>query len=280
MPARLSECYARFGKHVVAPQAAALEDAVQANDICGTDPLVCNELGVLYFQKKDFDMAGSWLRRAKDLLPEDTVSSMWHPTLLNLAHTLRKQCKFAEAVATYQDALALSPHEPGVNLHQNGVAVGHQVSLAVIFIFVDIYKSSIPAALWCMCLDGCLRADVGCAWALVVALRLRFHSALDRYRYSHLTHVCPLYWMQASASLQWCCKYAVPSLSVRVGTFSALGFTYHLMGDINKAIETYHTALGYRADCSMTQELLKELLDIAMEAHGEHCCRHDDPGLM
>jgi hypothetical protein len=52
------------------------------------------------------------------------------------------------------------------------------------------------------------------------------------------------------------------------------------MGDLTKAIETYHTALGFRADCSMTQELLKELLTTAMEAHGEYCCKHDDPGLM
>jgi anaphase-promoting complex subunit 6 len=60
-------------------------------------------------------MAGSWLRRAKELLPADTMSPTWHPTLLNLAHTLRKQCKFAEAVAMYQEALALSPYEPGIH---------------------------------------------------------------------------------------------------------------------------------------------------------------------
>ena len=49
-----------------------------------------------------------------------------------------------------------------------------------------------------------------------------------------------------------------------------------LQGDLPRAIETYHKALAYKADCSVTQALLGE----ALEEHCHFCCQHDDPGLM
>jgi anaphase-promoting complex subunit 6 len=60
------------------------------------------------------------------------------------------------------------------------------------------------------------------------------------------------------------------------GTLSALAFTHHLAGNLTQAIEMYHVALAYNADCSLTQSLLKE----ALKDHCERCCQDDDPGLM
>ena len=49
-------------------------------------------------------------------------------------------------------------------------------------------------------------------------------------------------------------------------TYSAIGFTYHLKGDLNTAIELYHQSLSLKPDDTFTSgmlsEALKELIEI------------------
>jgi anaphase-promoting complex subunit 6 len=85
---------------------------LQANSICKQDPLVCNELGVLFYHKKDYRQALAWLRRALDILTIDRISSSWAPTVVNLGHVYRKLCRFDDAVETYVKALGLMPNDP------------------------------------------------------------------------------------------------------------------------------------------------------------------------
>jgi len=42
---------------------------------------------------------------------------------------------------------------------------------------------------------------------------------------------------------------------------TAIGLTYHLWNDLDKAIEYYHMALGLRADDAFTIDLLRKALD-------------------
>ncbi|CAD7705302.1 unnamed protein product [Ostreobium quekettii] len=42
---------------------------MNALDLCPTDPLVCNELGVFAYRSGDYSEAVAWLRRAQDLVP-------------------------------------------------------------------------------------------------------------------------------------------------------------------------------------------------------------------
>jgi len=46
--------------------------------------------------------------------------------------------------------------------------------------------------------------------------------------------------------------------------YSALGFTLHLSGDLNAAIELYHQALSRKADDTFTCEMLSEALQDAL----------------
>ncbi len=43
-------------------------------------------------------------------------------------------------------------------------------------------------------------------------------------------------------------------------TYTALGFTYHLKGDFDTAIDYYHKALGLVADDALTTEMLERAL--------------------
>ena len=145
---------------------------MQANSICKQDPLVCNELGVLFYHKKEYRQSLAWLRRALDILTIDRVSASWAPTIVNLGHVYRKLAMFDDAVETYGKALGLMPNDP-----------------------------------------------------------------------------C---------------------------TLSALGFTHHMTGRLNQAIEMYHKAPAFKADCGFTTTLLAT----ALKEHCEFCCQNDDPGLM
>ncbi|KAK9823965.1 hypothetical protein WJX72_006697 [[Myrmecia] bisecta] len=85
---------------------------LQAHKICPTDPLVCNELGVLAYRNRHYDQAERWLQRALDRVP-GRLSAVWEPTIVNLAHTYRKQRRWAEAMEAYEKALGLNPGQPG-----------------------------------------------------------------------------------------------------------------------------------------------------------------------
>ena len=86
---------------------------MQASEICKLDPLICNELGVLYHAKGKHELAAAWLRRAASLLTVDRMTASWQPVLVNLGHALRKLEAFDEAVDTFSRALGLAPHDAG-----------------------------------------------------------------------------------------------------------------------------------------------------------------------
>ncbi|KAK3256963.1 hypothetical protein CYMTET_33922 [Cymbomonas tetramitiformis] len=81
---------------------------LQGREICPSDPLVFNELGVLAYRNKDYAGAEQWLRHALTLVPAP-LSEAWEATVVNLAHSLRKQHQFVEAIQWYERALALNP---------------------------------------------------------------------------------------------------------------------------------------------------------------------------
>ena len=59
---------------------------------------------------------------------------------------------------------------------------------------------------------------------------------------------------------------AALAISPRVAsTYSALGFTEHLRGNLHEAIELYHQSLSLKADDTFTCEMLTEALKDALE---------------
>ncbi|KAK2985477.1 hypothetical protein RJ640_004328 [Escallonia rubra] len=81
--------------------------ADQAKAICSTDPLVYNELGVVAYHMKEYKKAVWWFENTLAHVPSSS-SEMWEPTVVNLAHALRKLKRYREAITYYEKALALS----------------------------------------------------------------------------------------------------------------------------------------------------------------------------
>ncbi|KAH9779059.1 Anaphase-promoting complex subunit 6 [Citrus sinensis] len=69
---------------------------MQAKTICPSDPLVYNELGVVAYHMKD----------TLAHIPS-SLSEMWEPTVVNLAHAYRKLKIYHEAISCYERALTL-----------------------------------------------------------------------------------------------------------------------------------------------------------------------------
>ena len=88
---------------------------MQASEICKLDPIICNELGVLYYNKCDYAVAAAWLRRGADLLTTDRIAPTWQPMLSNYGHALRKLGQYDDAIAAYERAMALAPHDAGTH---------------------------------------------------------------------------------------------------------------------------------------------------------------------
>ncbi|CAL1408150.1 unnamed protein product [Linum trigynum] len=79
---------------------------LQAKEICPSDPLVYNELGVVAYSMKEYNKAVFWFEKTLTHIP--ALSQQWEPTVVNLAHAYRKLKMYPDATSYYERALALS----------------------------------------------------------------------------------------------------------------------------------------------------------------------------
>lgn len=113
-----------------------------AYDLCETDPLLLNELGVVYYNDDHMAEAMSFFRQAIVFSEQNEAeSSALIPMRINLAHAQRKSKLFEEALLTFEEVLRHGIKDPAVfaakglvlmDLGRNSDAVGvlHE-SLAV-----------------------------------------------------------------------------------------------------------------------------------------------------
>eukprot|EP00808_Paulinella_micropora_P009539 g24322.t1 len=99
----------------------------KTRELCPTDPLVYNELGVVAYRQRRWEQAVDHFQAALKLVPNDVVvRRQWEPTLFNLGHCFRKLHRYDKAIAQYKEALVLVPKEAslyaaiGFTLHLKG----------------------------------------------------------------------------------------------------------------------------------------------------------------
>lgn len=86
-----------------------------AYDLCENDPLLLNEMGVVYYHELQMPEAISAFRRAL-IISEQNESDpeSWLPTRINLAHALRRYGHLDEALTTFEEVLRHGVKDPGV----------------------------------------------------------------------------------------------------------------------------------------------------------------------
>ncbi|KAH7135111.1 anaphase-promoting complex subunit Cut9 [Dendryphion nanum] len=84
-------------------------------EICNKDPLLLNELGVVFYHEDALSDAINMFRRAL-LIAEQNESDKepWIPTRTNLAHALRRAGQLDEALAAFEDVLRAGVQDAGV----------------------------------------------------------------------------------------------------------------------------------------------------------------------
>jgi anaphase-promoting complex subunit 6 len=86
-----------------------------AFDICKQDPLLLNELGVVYYNQDGVVDAVVMFRRALTLAEHNEADKdSWLPTRINLAHALRRCNQLEESLSTFEDVLRAGVQDPGV----------------------------------------------------------------------------------------------------------------------------------------------------------------------
>jgi anaphase-promoting complex subunit 6 len=86
-----------------------------AYDICKEDPLLLNELGVVYYHEDSLGDAVAMFRRALIIAEQnDADQDAWLPTRTNLAHALRRCGHFEDALCTFDEVLRHGIKDVGV----------------------------------------------------------------------------------------------------------------------------------------------------------------------
>jgi len=81
-----------------------------AQEICATDPLVLNEIGVALYLNQEYVEAIEIFQNALMLSKSDNHVT-WEPTLFNLGHTHRKLRQYDDAVSCYEQCLSICPRK-------------------------------------------------------------------------------------------------------------------------------------------------------------------------
>ena len=76
----------------------AFQNALQ---LCQNDPLIYNEIGVVYYKQHLYNEAQSYFIKGIKMCSEDDVSSAYQTLMINLAHTYRKLKMLKEAFEVY-----------------------------------------------------------------------------------------------------------------------------------------------------------------------------------
>ncbi|KAF2179816.1 TPR-like protein [Zopfia rhizophila CBS 207.26] len=86
-----------------------------AYDLCKTDPLLLNEMGVVYYHEDALKDAITMFSRALDIAKKnDSDKDAWLPTRTNLAHALRRNGQLKDALVAFDEVLRNGGKDAGV----------------------------------------------------------------------------------------------------------------------------------------------------------------------
>lgn len=86
----------------------AREYLTAAYNLCDKDPLLINEIGVISYMEGSYDSAiNQFLLALQISLDNEAPQEQYVSTRLNLAHALRKACRFPEALEQFEEVIRL-----------------------------------------------------------------------------------------------------------------------------------------------------------------------------
>ena len=74
-----------------------------------SDPMVYNEIGVVYYKQNSYEKAQEYLAKALSLCHDSTNSTTYETIMLNSAHCHRKLGDMDQAIQAYEKCLTINP---------------------------------------------------------------------------------------------------------------------------------------------------------------------------
>ncbi|ANB13281.1 anaphase promoting complex subunit CDC16 [Sugiyamaella lignohabitans] len=85
-------------------------------NVCKTDPLLLNEMGVVYYEKREYERAESFFLKALEVASDlESDPKSWLAIKSNLGHVYRRQENFDKSLTYFEEVLRVSPKDPGIH---------------------------------------------------------------------------------------------------------------------------------------------------------------------
>ena len=84
----------------------SFQESMRIND---SDPMVYNEIGVVYYKQQNYEKAQEFLAKALSLCHDSTNSTTYETIMLNSAHCHRKLKAMDCAIQAYEQCLTINP---------------------------------------------------------------------------------------------------------------------------------------------------------------------------
>lgn len=115
MGTHLPQLFLGMQNHMLNNMTLAEEFLKTAHELCKTDPLLLNEMGVVFYHQNHLEESVRVLTRALEIADEiDSDSQAWIATRANLGHSYRRLHQYDAALAEFDEVLRQGGKDPAI----------------------------------------------------------------------------------------------------------------------------------------------------------------------
>jgi anaphase-promoting complex subunit 6 len=115
MGTHLPQLFLGMQNHMLNNMTLADEFLKTAYELCKTDPLLLNEMGVVFYHQDKLQNAITMFDKALEIADEiDSDSQAWIPTRANLGHAYRRMQQWAPALEQFDEVLRQGGKDPSI----------------------------------------------------------------------------------------------------------------------------------------------------------------------
>ena len=220
-------------------------------------------VGCYYHMIGDFENARRYFSKST------TIDHRFAPAWVGFGHAFAAQDESDQAMAAYRTASRLFPgsHIPWLGIGMEYLRTNHlHLALQYIRQAQEICPYE-PLVLHELGVLHYLNGEYDEAVTYFLSVAENCHEYDETVREPSIFNLGHAYRKKRDFDNAALWYRAALAINPRVAsTYSALGFTLHLKGDLDAAIELYHQSLSLKADdtftCEMLSEALKDTLDV------------------
>jgi len=220
-------------------------------------------VGCFYHMVSDFESARRYFSKAT------TLNHRFAPAWVGFGHAFAAQDESDQAMAAYRTASRLFPgsHTPWLGIGMEYLRTNH-LPLAMHYIkqahAIAPHEPAVLHELGVLHYASGEYAEAADYFTRVAEHEGDYDDAAREPSIFNLGHACRKM-RRFDEAIEWY-RLALAIAPRNASTYAALGFTHHLRGDPDGAIELYHQSLSLKPDDTFTCEMLKEALKDVLQA--------------